>query len=265
MGEETTLGDLKNTKRREPAHVAQCYRTDETLLVQNVARFLKEGLDLDRSLLIIATPSHRSAFIGELKRIGALSQPGWPFGGFVLLDASDTLSRLMVAGEPDAARFEQVVGTSMRDALSRNGNRGVRAYGDMVGELWKSKRYAAAARLENLWNDLQSSADFDLFCGYPLDVFADPFDSNAVDALLKTHTHLIAGEPRALEGALQRAFSEIIGDVDGTLDDRVLQFHQRTWANMPNAELMIMWLRRTMPDRASAVLERAEAYQRVSS
>jgi hypothetical protein len=258
MQAERTLED-----RPDSTHLVQCYQADETVLVRNAARFLKEGFERAADVIVIATSGHRTAFIRELKRLGAIAPSGSDQGSLTLLDAADVLARIMVAGAPDAATFDEVVGTMVRNAV-RDGS-ALYAYGDMVGELWKAKRYAAAAKLEHLWNMLRAVVDFDLFCAYPVDMLTEPFEANAVDAILRSHTHLLPSGPDGdLESALHRAFGELAG-ADDTLVKRVREFHEPAWASMPDAEAMIIWLRHAMPDRAPAILELAERYYRLAS
>jgi hypothetical protein len=257
------LAERSAVDRPDSTHLVQCYQADETVLVRNAARFLKEGLERGADVIVIATPGHRTAFIRALKQLGAIAPSGSAQGSLTLLDAADTLGRIMVAGDPDAAKFDEVVGNMLRNAI-RDGS-AVYAYGDMVGELWKAKRYAAAAKLEQLWNALRAVVDFDLFCAYPVDMLTEPFEANAIDALLRSHTHLLpSGYNGDLESALHRAFGEIVG-ADETLVERVREFHEPAWASMPDAEAMIIWLRHAMPDRAPAILGLAEQYYRLAS
>lgn len=254
----------QETDKLPESHLVQCYQADERVLMENAARFLAEGLAQGHSLVIIATPNHRTGFVRELKRIGAIAQREWRTSGLVLLDAADTLAELLVDGEPDVDRFNDIVGTTIREAASRNGASGVHAYGDMVGELWKAKRFGAAARLEGYWNDLQRSIDFDLFCGYPVDVFNGEFEPGAVDALLRAHTHLLPSSPNGdLESALHRAFTELVGPTDDKLAAQIKEIQRPAWASVPDAEAMILWLRQSMPERAPAILARAELYYRL--
>jgi len=44
----------------------------------------------------------------------------------------------------------------------------VRAFGEMVALLWAQGNHSGAIRLEELWNDLQKSYSFSLFCAYPM-------------------------------------------------------------------------------------------------
>lgn len=55
---------------------------------------------------------------------------------------------------------------SVTDGRSR-----VRAFGEMVALLWAEGNHGGAIRLEELWNDLQNSHSFALFCAYPMNGF----------------------------------------------------------------------------------------------
>src|SRR6185312_4095495 len=92
----------------------------------------------------------------------------------------------------------------------RAGHTGTRAYGEMVGLLWRAGEFDAAIRLEELWNELLKSGDASLFCAYPIDIFSADFKVGKVDALLCAHTHLLPVDP-ALDGALNRAMDEVLG------------------------------------------------------
>ena len=82
----------------------------------------------------------------------------------------------MVSGSPDPRLFNQVVGSLV--AQLAEGGRGVRAFGEMVAILWEQGNRAAAVRLEELWNELQKTQTFALFCAYPIEGFSD--DSGSI-------------------------------------------------------------------------------------
>ena len=88
--------------------------------------------------------------------------------------------------------------------------RGCRAYGEMVGILWKARQFAAAIRLEQLWSKLLEQASFSLYCAYQIDVFGRDQDLFNLDDVLCTHTHLVPSQANgALEAALNRAMEEV--------------------------------------------------------
>jgi hypothetical protein len=127
----------------------------------------------------------------------------------------------------------------------------------MVGILWKARRYAAAIRLEQLWNRLLESSSFSLFCAYAIDVFGKDFNAD-LDSVLCTHTHVIPAQTDAkLETALRRAMDDIFGPKAETLRVTIKPSHP-SWAVLPNAESMLLWLRKNLPDDADRIVERTQ-------
>jgi MEDS: MEthanogen/methylotroph, DcmR Sensory domain len=245
--------------RLEPEeHVVQLYGTDDQLLTRNVGRYLAEGLRRGDGVLVIATPEHRTTLTRRLREETSHSQAVLE-GRLVFLDAETTLARFLVDGAPDPARFRSVVGDALSGVRARAVHTGVRAYGEMVGVLWKAGEYPAAVRLEELWNDLLKESDVALFCAYPIDVFGPEFQSATVDALLCAHTHLLPVDS-SLEGALNRAMDEVLGSrVDGIR--RLIQTnHRPAWAKIPKGEALVLWLRNNLPGSADQILARAREY-----
>ena len=80
----------------------------------------------------------------------------------------------------------------------------------MVGCLWAAKQYPAAIRIEQLWGRLRAETPFNLYCGYPIDIFGDEIEHGTVDALfLAAYTHLLA------DGARERGARSRIGRAGG--------------------------------------------------
>jgi DcmR-like sensory protein len=245
--------------RLEPEeHVVQLYGDDDRLLTQNVGRFLSEGLKRGDGILVISTPEHRGTLARYLTQERGYSKAVLE-GRLVFLDAEATLGRFMVRGVPDPELFASVVGEALQGVQARAVHTGVRAYGEMVGLLWKAGEYAAAVRLEELWNELLKSKDVTLFCAYPIDVFSPEFQAGKVDALLCAHTHLLPLDT-ALEGALNRAMDEVLGArVDGLR--RLIQTnHRPSWGAIPKAEALVLWLRNNLPGSADQIINLARQY-----
>ena len=243
----------------EPAeHVVQLYGNDDRLLTQNVGRFLSEGLKRGDGLIVIATPEHRGTLARQLSH-----ERGYPQavleGRLVFHDAETMLSRFMVDGTPSPERFAEAVGEALRGVQARAGHTGSRAYGEMVGLLWTAGDYAAAVRLEELWNELLRANDVSLFCGYPIDIFSPDFQADKVDALLCVHTHLLPLNP-AVENALNRAMEEVLGDrVDG-VRGLIQANHRPAWGKIPPAEALVLWLRNNLPGSAEPIITLARQY-----
>ena len=63
----------------------------------------------------------------------------------------------------------------------------------MVDLLWKDGHEAAAIRLETLWNQLGSTHDFALLCGYSMGNF---YKGAALDEIKGQHFHLVDDDGR---------------------------------------------------------------------
>jgi hypothetical protein len=239
---------------KPPEHVVQFYGDDSRLLIQNVGRFLSEGLKRGDGLLVIATPEHRTSLTGSLRYESGYSRAVLE-GRLMFLDARATLDRFLVDGYPDPELFERVIGESLRRVRVRAVHTGVRAYGEMVGLLWTAGEREAAVQLERLWNDLLSQSEVSLFCSYPVDVLSHEFESGTVDGLLCAHTHLLPADPE-LQHALDRAMDEVLGlRLQG-----LRPLFRRQWGAVPPAEALVLWIRSNMRGSADQILSRAREY-----
>jgi len=242
------------------SHYVQLYTADEAALISNVGRYLWDGLRLGEGVLVIATPEHQDAFSRRLRESGADLDHLARTRQLVFLDAQKTLDIFMERGQPDWIEFEKVVRLAMR-LLEVKPGRGCRAYGEMVGILWKAQQFAAAIRLEQLWNKLLEQASFSLYCAYEIDVFSRGQDLSNLDDVLCTHTHLVPAQTNgALEAALNRAMDDVLGSHADELRMRIKSNPRHGGAVIPTAENIVLWLRRNLPDRAGEILELAQQH-----
>ena len=249
---------LDNPERQ--GHLVQLYGKDDRLLSRNLARYLAEGLRRGDGLLVIATPEHSGSVARLLREDRAYSKAVLE-GRLVFLDAQATLDRFMVDELPDRDLFESVIGEALQGVRQRAGHTGVRAYGEMVGLLWKAGRFSAAVQLEEYWNDLLESSDTSLFCAYPIDVFGEEFRVETVDSVLCAHTHLLPVDD-ALESALNRAMEEVLGARMARLRGLIKANYRPSWGVVPKSEAIILWLRNNLPGSAGEILELAQRYYR---
>lgn len=186
---------LDSSQFTPPQHFAQFYETD-TFLLDSLARFVSSGLNVGEVVIVVASQEHRATLE---QRIPDLKSE--PFRErYVALDASETLSGFMVDGAPDPIRFRETFESIIAQGCL-NGRR-VRIFGEMVMLLWMEGNHEAAVRLEELWNDLQRSYPFLLFCAYPMNGFAN---REPLPVICAEHTHVIPAESyTALEGADDR-------------------------------------------------------------
>lgn len=242
-------------------HFVQLYDGTPRLLAKNVGEYLAEGLKQGEPAIVVATAEHTDAFCRELGIRGINSQAATRNNLLYLLNAEQTLAQFMVNGRPDWELFSSSVRAVVRQVQSRAMGRGLRAYGEMVGVLWTQGRFSAAMVLEEFWNTILESADFRLFCAYPIDVFSKAFHSCDMDALLCSHTHLLPGEANGpLESAVDRAMTEVLGADAERLKNRISSAEQPSWSAGLKAEAQILWLRANVREHADEILGRARKY-----
>ena len=147
-------------------HYVQLYESD-LVIVDAVGKFISSALHVGEPAVVIATEPHRDGIEKWCRAHGLDLATASADGRFVSLDAAETLSRFMVGETPDPLRFEDVVG-GLVERVSKPG-RPARMFGEMVGLLAADGNQAATVYLEELWNTLQQSHSFALFCAYPMD------------------------------------------------------------------------------------------------
>ena len=240
-------------------HFVQLYEADEVALIQNVGHYLWEGLRRGEGVLVIATREHQDLFGAYLDHAGADLPALLGSQQLIFWDAQHTLAQFMVSGQPDWQQFEGIIRAAMRQVHPAKDAQGLRAYGEMVGLLWKTRQFAAAIRLEQFWNKLLEQSSFSLYCAYAIDVFGKECDVANLDGVLCTHTHLIPSQPNGtLETALNRSMDEILGAKADALRVLIKANYRPAWAVMPTAEAIVFWLRRNLPGQADHVIARAQ-------
>ena len=173
-----------------PGHIVQFYE-DERSLLDTLAAFIGEGLLGGDRCLVVATHALRKA-LDERLQPHELDMDGIrACGDYLALDASETLSRFMVNGWPDEIRFTESLGQLV--AQLTDGRR-VRVFGEMVAVLCAEGNVAAAAPLEERWNELRRRHPFSLFCAYPLNAFHGVAHQDPFAGICKQHDHVMPAE-----------------------------------------------------------------------
>jgi hypothetical protein len=239
-------------------HLVQLYEADESALTKNVGHYLWEGLRQGDGVLVIATPEHEDLFCRQLESFGAELAVLRERRQLVFCNAQETLNQILAGGEPEWDGFERVVRAAMRLVHPAKNREGLRAYGEMVGILWRARQFAAAIRLEQLWNKLLEQSSFSLYCAYAIDIFGKEFAVANLNSVLCTHTHLVPAQPDGtLETALNRSMDEILGPKADALRVLIKANYRPAWAVMPNAEAIVLWLRDNLPEQADRIVARA--------
>lgn len=172
-------------------HTARFYRHENQLL-DVVGGYLNDALRAGEVALVAATRPHVASFEASMRAAGVNVGETRRTGRFVVLDAEETLARILVEQMPDERCFEEVIGGAIRRSTEHG--RQVRAYGEMVNLLWEQGLVAAALRLEDLWNELVQDWAFSLLCGYAIDPSSGESDESFLHEVALRHTS-VEGRP----------------------------------------------------------------------
>jgi PAS domain S-box-containing protein len=158
--------------RDQDGHVVQFYTGDEFLL-DILSRFIGGAIAVGDAAIVVATSAHREGLARRFGARGLDTAKAISKGRYVLLDARETLSRIMVDGVIDEARFVNVIGGALRGAQNAAEGKDPRSavFGEMVAVLWAEGKPQEAIRLEHLWNQLAKTHSFSLLCAYPISGF----------------------------------------------------------------------------------------------
>jgi len=156
----------------DPAHVVQFYTTDRFLL-DSLGASLGNALKAGESVVVVMTRTHQKGLLRRLSARGIQLERAAKEGRFVVADATEALARFMEPRGPNRQKFLREFGAIIRkaEAAADVKHRRVVVFGEMVAVLWKQKKYDAALRLEQLWNELARTHFFYLRCAYPAKAF----------------------------------------------------------------------------------------------
>ena len=175
-------------------HFVQFYEADGFLL-NSLSGFIGRAIHADDGALVVATEAHRNGLDELLQANGLDVTTAKARGQYRSLDAAETLSKFMVDGAPEPGRFNEFMGGVI--ASVTDGRPRISAFGEMVALLWAEGNHAAAIRLEELWNDLQKTHSFSLFCAYPMNGLGGERFIEAAGSVCKVHSRVIPAESYA--------------------------------------------------------------------
>ena len=158
-------------------HTVQFYR-DERFLIDTITSFIKVGLDLNETVLVIVTAQHRkelcTTLTGKELRNDKLR----------FFDARDFLALFMVEDWPNESQFMH----GMETILGLAGETGqVRVFGEAVAVLCAEGKAAAALRLEELGNILAIRHHCSVLCAYSLSAMFEKADQETRTRVCQLH------------------------------------------------------------------------------
>ncbi len=176
-------------------HLVEFYDTD-AFLVDTVCELLLPALGNGDTVIVTATAAHEHKFAAALGNAGIDVAAAVGEGRYVVFDAEDLPSHLMVDGSLEATRFCETLGAVM-DRASQGG-RQIRVYSEMAALLWAGGDETSALAIGDLWNELAETRSFMLLSAYPMREFDDEASAPAFKRICEQHTTVIPSEGYSL-------------------------------------------------------------------
>jgi DNA-binding NarL/FixJ family response regulator len=149
------------------SHELQIYSDDGSFL-DGFTSFVAGGLHAGNAVVVLATEAHRQGLFQKLQTRGFDLEAIIERGGYISVDACETLSSFMVDDQPDPDQFGGVVSSLVNTASKApNGaTRRVSACGECAPSLWTQGNLDAALRIEELWDAAIHNYGLSVLCGY---------------------------------------------------------------------------------------------------
>jgi len=179
-------------------HALAFYEGNE--LTALAGAYLHSAIGAGGTAVLVAPPELRTRVSAWLTTAGVDLSAAWADGSYVLLDASQTTSRLIINGRPDAAAFWETMSPVLAAASSKQGP--VRVFGEMIAVLWETDLADAAIELEALWNEIVRQYPVALLCAYPAAAVSDEADSDLIAQVCSAHSAVAGALPGSVEAWL---------------------------------------------------------------
>src|SRR5262245_14553095 len=153
------------------------------IMTGHLARPLRAG----HPAIIVARAEHLETCLSTLATDGIDIEGALASGQLTSHDANKTLDKLLVNGNLDTARFEEIIAGPIKESFGPRKDSTLSAVGEMVDILWRAGKHDLALRLENLWNGLGQQFPINLLCAYYMGSFADDSSSAGFDRICAQH------------------------------------------------------------------------------
>lgn len=170
-------------------HEVQFY-SDDAVFLDGFARFITAALEAGDVAILVGTQSHRESIAERLKVQGVDIDAAIRQGTFIPVDVAQMLSTFMVNDMPDTDRFFEVVGPFLT-AAAKAGKRDhprIVVCGEAVSVLCAEGKSEAAIRVEQLWEQIATIYEIDIFCAYSLSNFHGKEDEHVFQSICAIHS-----------------------------------------------------------------------------
>lgn len=168
-------------------HICEFYPTAADR-IRSICQFIVPGIIQGEAAIVIATFENLEMLKSSLILYAIDLQEVIESGQLILLDANKTLEKFIRNDFIDYFLFFNLV-HEMLENVQRNFSK-IRAYGEMVDIVYKTKNIDLTLELESLWADVSLQYKFSLLCGYTADSFRG--HHYHIKKICSSHTHLIS-------------------------------------------------------------------------
>jgi len=241
------------------SHGVQVYG-EATELADSVASFFAAGFERNQPGLVVTTGEHLSLFAERLAARGWDLEQAERDGLLVTADAEETLATIVGRNGIDRGRFERSVIETLDRVQGGPHGRPARVFGEMVDLLCKSGDAQSADELERFWNELASTRQFSLLCGYCLDVFDLETQTEMLPGICRVHSHVLPARnyprfARSVDSALRQVLGPNHAATVYVLVSREVGHDQ-----VPLAQSILMWVTENLPQQSSQILASARTH-----
>jgi hypothetical protein len=174
------------------------FYSGETELTQKIGRYLLDVIRQGGAAITISGRPHRLAVAGYLVQAGIDLPTARASGAYSELDASETLAKIIVADNADAAGFWSEITPVIRRAAGLG--QPVRIFGEMVSLLWEAGQAGAAIEVEAMWNELGVQFPFSLVCAYPIESVIGDGHFDPLTEVCRAHSAIAGDPPTSMRG-----------------------------------------------------------------
>jgi len=174
-------------------HVVQIYEKDEDLL-DLLEDYAVGGIKSNAGIIIIATKAHLELLDVRLQTQGLNINELQADNQYIRLEVHSCLSQIMENGWPNEILLGEFI--SGITARASQGNRKIRAFGEMVAVLWMKGSRKATIRMEQLWNEFSNTHSISLFCAYPKSALTQSPSSSVMD-ICCSHSRMVTGKNKS--------------------------------------------------------------------
>lgn len=187
--EGSSCHDLTRTRqelRQAGRHHEVGFYSDDRSLLDQVAAFIGTGLKNGSGVIVAATECHQDRLLLELRENEVDIDVAIKEGKYLAVSVDEALSALLLNGMPHPVRFFRMFSDLIMTVYSKGGP--VMIFGECARQLWMDGNAEGAIQLEKLGNELATTYDVNILCGYSLTSFQGGTGSYFFEKICSLHS-----------------------------------------------------------------------------